>query len=145
MKRTLQKGFTLIELMIVVAIIGILASIAIPAFQDYTARAQASESVVLMDGLKTPLSESISTDGLAAGCTATIPTGSVSSGKFGGLTITAAGATSTTCPVIYTFLATGVNDKLVSKTVTNTYTPATGAWVCTTNIAQANLKPKGCA
>jgi len=50
---TAQKGFTLIELMIVIAIIGILAAIAIPAYQDYIAKAQASEAVSLMDGLKT--------------------------------------------------------------------------------------------
>jgi type IV pilus assembly protein PilA len=54
MKRALQKGFTLIELMIVVAIIGILAAIALPAYQDYTMRAQVSEAFVLTDGQKTP-------------------------------------------------------------------------------------------
>jgi type IV pilus assembly protein PilA len=56
MKRT-QQGFTLIELMIVVAIIGILAAIAIPAYQDYTIRAQVSEGLSLADGAKTALSE----------------------------------------------------------------------------------------
>lgn len=52
-----QKGFTLIELMIVVAIIGILAAVALPAYQDYTARSQVTEAVTLMSGLKATISE----------------------------------------------------------------------------------------
>src|SRR5690554_1370240 len=58
-----QQGFTLIELMIVVAIIGILAAIAIPQYQDYTARSQASEAVTLLGGAKTPVEEFILTKG----------------------------------------------------------------------------------
>ncbi len=57
MKKAIQKGFTLIELMIVVAIIGILAAIAIPAYQDYTIRAQVTEGLNLMSDMKAGVAE----------------------------------------------------------------------------------------
>ena len=68
MKRSMQKGFTLIELMIVVAIIGILAAVALPAYQDYTVRAKVSEAILAASSAKTAVAES-------AQVNATMPSG----------------------------------------------------------------------
>jgi len=82
--KQLQKGFTLIELMIVVAIIGILAAVALPAYQDYTIRAKVSELVLAASGFKTSIAEKAQTDAslAAAGVGLTVtPSGKVAGGS----------------------------------------------------------------
>ncbi len=65
MKRSIQKGFTLIELMIVVAIIGILAAVALPAYQDYTVRARVSEVILAASSCRTTITESLQSSPIA--------------------------------------------------------------------------------
>ena len=77
MLKQVQKGFTLIELMIVVAIIGILAAIAIPAYQNYTIRAQVTEGLSLADGWKTSISEYYAQQGAFPTCSTTVAAGAV--------------------------------------------------------------------
>ena len=67
MKKRLQQGFTLIELMIVVAIIGILAAVALPAYQDYTIRAKMSEVILAMSSCRTSITEVYQSGGASAG------------------------------------------------------------------------------
>ena len=96
MLKNIQKGFTLIELMIVIAIIGILAAIAIPAYQNYTIRSQVTEGLSLADGWKTSISEYYAQNGSfpslssTTGGPGTIAVSGASSGKYVG-TVAVAG------------------------------------------------------
>ena len=116
-KRSIQKGFTLIELMIVVAIIGILAAVALPAYQDYTIRAKVTEGIVLASGLKVVVADNASnaialaSGGLLAG----LPTGTSAAA-------TQCNAAAATC-AMQTVGSTGA----ITKNVTSiTGTTATG-------------------
>lgn len=148
--RSLQNGFTLIELMIVVAIIGILAAVALPAYQDYTAKAQLTEGVTLADGVKKSIELSFPQDNLCP-ANAGAAAGDIGSdvaivGKYV-LKVTTAGTPSATgdCTVTVTFKASGANAKVVDKTITYklVYAVNSSKWTCETNV-DASIRPRTC-
>jgi type IV pilus assembly protein PilA len=136
MLKKVQQGFTLIELMIVIAIIGILAAIAIPAYQNYTIRSQVTEGLSLADGWKTSISEYYAQNGSfpasssTSGGAGTIAVSGASTGKYvGTIAITTGG------DIIVTYTGSQVNAKL-SGQVLGLY-PGLDAnydvvWVCGT-------------
>jgi type IV pilus assembly protein PilA len=155
MKRQVQQGFTLIELMIVVAIIGILAAVALPAYQDYTRRAKMSEVVLAASACRTAISETVQS------APATLPAaadswgcgeGNVPPSKY-----VASISTSATTGIITVAsqniagVTTGITlqpcvnaDALACVALTNPPTRI-GKWVCTPTVAtEARFLPSSC-
>ena len=147
--KKIQQGFTLIELMIVVAIIGILAAVAIPAYQDYTAKAQGSEIYSLMSGLKTPYVELAGATGAQPACDITKYSSSVTVGKsvekiaMSWLPLPTL-ASVYGCNIKGTYKKDGVNGKLSTKVVDYWYNPANGTWLCGTSV-DASIRQASCS
>ncbi len=141
-----QQGFTLIELMIVVAIIGILAAIAIPAYQDYIARSQVAEASTLIGGARTAIEEDVAQNGAFpdAETYLTNTLGVRTSGQYV-LSIVPADSGNGTGTLTATFRATGVSQGIVSDTLIFNR-DANGAWTCdgATSSLGAKYAPKPC-
>ena len=139
-KRSIQKGFTLIELMIVVAIIGILAAVALPAYQDYTTRAKVSEVVIMTAPAKLAVSETASSLGGLASLTA-----SNSGYVFPGATKYVSGIVVTDATGVVTatsIVATAGGNIVLTPTPVGTSTGQL-TWKCSSTIA-AKYLPSEC-
>ncbi len=124
----LQKGFTLIELMIVVAIIGILAAVAIPAYQDYTARAQVTEAVELLSGGKTPMAEYFADKGQWPAAAASVM-GNLA-GKYTSVIVILTNGPGGTLTLQATMKPTGVNQNIASGTIDLSTVDGGKVWNC---------------
>lgn len=137
----MQQGFTLIELMIVVAIIGILAALAIPAYSDYTAKSKVSESLSMGDGFKTKVALALGESGSCdPGGSAASSTGKYVSGVvFGGSASTSA------CTITMTLASTGVST-IDTKTVvlTSSLVGESLNWACASPAIPQKYLPSTC-
>ena len=148
MKKQIQQGFTLIELMIVVAIIGILAAVAIPSYQDYTARAQVTEAVNLAAGFKTGMSEYYQDKGIWPSNLTAV--GSTTAGKYvASVELTTGMGTSGDTQITVTMKSSGVNPALTSNTYMLSSADGGKNWACgalalTSGTIEAKYMPGSC-
>ena len=146
-KRSIQQGFTLIELMIVVAIIGILAAVALPAYQDYTVRAKVTEGLTLASSAKLAVAENASNgrefnSGWSAPTFNTNVTALAIDQTAGLITITY-GAASANGTIILTPQSNGA---ALAGTASASTVPAGGSinWTCTSGSVVAKYRPAQC-
>lgn len=144
--KAIQKGFTLIELMIVIAIVGILAAVALPAYQDYTARAQMSEALTLAEGQKAAVVEYYSDNG-------TFPANNTSAGIAASNTITGKyvatvniSSNASTATITSTMKSSGVNNDIKGKTLTLEGKQNSGSfsWECKKGTVDDKFLPSSC-
>jgi type IV pilus assembly protein PilA len=137
--KSVQKGFTLIELMIVIAIIGILAAIALPAYQDYTVRAKVSELVVAADACKTSVAEYYQSQGTLPATTAVSGCSTGASTYVASLTV-AAGIITVTSQG----LPAAPGTFLLTPTVNSAATDLPVTWSCIGGTIPVKFLPAVC-